>query len=363
MSGFRIADYAPLFARGPNRGPGRLMSLFFYSYLAALLIRGAEWTRLVGSPLAADRAAAAAAVAGLLFFYAAAVVPGIAGERPSGRVFAERCRRFRTSKSAVAGLVVLLLFVSVSLLAPLLTSYDPAAHSEPALERYQAPSISHLMGTDKFGRDVFTRVAYGARVSMAVAVLAVLLAAAAGTIVGAFSGYIGGRADDVAMRVVDGLLAFPRLLLLLTLVAFFANSLWIVVVVLAGTGWMGVARLVRADVLSLKEREFVHAAVASGMGRARIVWRHLIPNAAGTVVVAATLRFGLIILLEAYLSFLGMGVQPPTPSWGSMVFDGREVLLSAWWVSAFPGAAIAAAVVACNLLGDGLRDALDVRAG
>jgi peptide/nickel transport system permease protein len=192
---------------------------------------------------------------------------------------------------------------------------------------------------------------------------AVLIASLFGTIFGAFSGYVGGRADDIAMRIVDGLLAFPRLLLLLTLVAFFANSLWLVVLVLAGTGWMGVARLVRADVLSLKERDFVQAAVASGIGHGRIVWRHLIPNTLGTVVVAATLRFAVIVLLESYLSFLGLGVQPPTPSWGSMVFEGRDVLLSAWWTSAFPGLAIVLAVVSCNLLGDGLRDALDVRMG
>lgn len=257
----------------------------------------------------------------------------------------------------------MLFFISVSLLAPLVTPYDPVTHSDPVLERYQPPSFAHPMGTDKFGRDVCARVVYGARISLAVAVLVVFVASIVGTIVGACSGYIGGRADDMAMRFVDGLLAFPRLLLLLTLVAFFSGSLWVVVLLLAGTGWMGVARLVRADVLSLKEREFVQAAVAGGVGHGRIVWRHLIPNVMGTVVVAATLRFALIILLEAYLSFLGLGVQPPTPSWGSMVFDGREVLLQAWWVSAFPGAAIAAAVVSCNLFGDGLRDAMDVRAG
>ncbi len=165
------------------------------------------------------------------------------------------------------------------------------------------------------------------------------------------------------MRVVDGLLSFPRLLLALTLTAFFVNSFWLVVVVLAATGWMGVARLVRVRVLSLKERDFVQAAVATGAGRTRIVVRHLVPEILGTVVVAATLRVGTIILLDSYLSFLGLGVQPPVASWGSMVLDGREVLLSAWWVSAFPGLAIVVAVVACNLLGDGLRDALDTRGG
>ncbi len=355
--------YLPGVSRGRVQGVGWLLSLFFYTYLAVLLARGAVWVRLVRSPLPADAGAGLAALVGLLFFYTAAVLPGIVDRSSSGRVFAERCRRFWANKTGVVGLAVFLLLVSVAVLAPLVAPYDPATHSEPVLQRYEAPSLSHVMGTDKFGRDVFSRVIFGARVSLAVALLTVMLASIFGTLAGAVSGYVGGGVDEAAMRFVDGLLAFPRLLLLLTLVAFFSNSFWIVVLVLAGTGWMGVARLVRADVLSLKERDFVQAAVAGGVGHARIVWRHLIPNVLGTVVVAATLRFALIILLEAYLSFLGLGVQPPTPTWGSMVFDGREVLLSAWWVSAFPGLAIAGAVVSCNLLGDGLRDAMDVRIG
>jgi peptide/nickel transport system permease protein len=206
-------------------------------------------------------------------------------------------------------------------------------------------------------------VIYGARVSLGIAFSAVILASLLGTLLGAASAYAGGRVDDAVMRVVDGFLSFPRLLLLLTLVAFFANSIWLVVAVLAATGWMGFARLVRAEVLVLKESEFVQAAVAGGAGRWRIVLRHLVPNALGTVFVAAALRFAAVVLLESYLSFLGLGVQPPTPSWGSMVFDGREVLVAAWWVSACPGLAIVGTVVSCNLVGDGLRDALDVRMG
>ena len=363
MSGSRVLKYMPGVVPGRIQGVSRLIAVFFYFYLAVLLIRGSECVRLVRSPAGGDVGGGIAAIGGLLFFYAASVLPGLVGRDSPARGFAERSRRFWANKTAVVGLAVFLMIASVALLAPLLSPYDPATYAGPEPQRYDAPSVSHPMGTDKFGRDVFTRVLFGARVSLAVAVLAVALASVVGTLVGSFSGYVGGRVDDVAMRVVDGLLAFPRLLLLLTLVAFFANALWVVVLVLAGTGWMGLARLVRAEVLSLKEREFVQAAVAGGVGRARIVWRHLIPNTLGTVVVAATLRFALIILLEAYLSFLGLGVQPPTPSWGSMVFEGREVLLSAWWVSAFPGGAIAAAVVSCNLLGDGLRDALDVRGG
>jgi peptide/nickel transport system permease protein len=168
--------------------------------------------------------------------------------------------------------------------------------------------------------------------------------------------------DDLLMRLVAGLLSFPRLLFVLTLVALFSNSFFLLIGVISATGWMGVARLVRGEVLRLKEREFIQAAVATGMGRARLLVRHLMPNALGPVVVAATLNVGLVILLESYLSFLGLGVQPPAPSWGAMVFDGREVLVAAWWVSAFPALAIVLAVVACNLMGDGLRDAFDTRA-
>jgi peptide/nickel transport system permease protein len=233
---------------------------------------------------------------------------------------------------------------------------------DPVGEQYLAPSRAHPMGTDRFGRDVMSRVIYGSRTSLSVGVVSVLLASLIGLTIGAVSGYAGGWLDDLVMRIVDGLLAFPRLLLVLTAVAFFARSYWVVIVLLALTGWMGIARMVRAAVLSLKQREFVQAAVATGLGRGRVIVRHLIPNALGPVLVGATLRIGTIILLESYLSFLGLGVQPPTPSWGGMVFDGRDVLLSAWWVSAFPGFAIVTAVLACNLVGDGMRDAYDKRA-
>ena len=359
----RVLRYVP--GGRPGRGPwvAAVCSAFFYLYAGVLVARLFAWIDLFRSPAPDGVGGAVAAAAGLVLFYAAAVYPGIVDERASGKVFADRSRRFRAHKPAVVGLVVFLFFLGVSLLAPLIAPYDPSVQTDPAVERYQSPSASHLFGTDKFGRDILSRVIFGARVSLGVGVSAVLLATLLGTLVGAASGYAGGRVDDAAMRVVDGLLAFPRLLLLLTLVAFFANSIWLVVAVLALTGWMGFARLIRAEVLVLKESDFVQAAVAGGVGRGRIVWRHLIPNTLGTVVVAATLRFAMLILLESYLSFLGLGVQPPTPSWGGMVFDGREVLVAAWWVSAFPGLAIVGAVVACNLVGDGLRDALDVRMG
>ncbi len=355
--------FVPGAATGGNRFVAVLFSVFFYAYLAVVIARAGTLARLFTSPVTVDFLGGAGVAAGLLAVYAGAVMPGYLGGRSSGKIFADRTRRFRANKTAVVGFVVFLSFVLVSLLAPLVAPFDPAAQNQPAIEQYKSPSSSHLFGTDKFGRDVFSRVVFGARVSLAVGVLSVLLASCFGMLVGAFAGYAGGWLDDLLMRVVDGLLSFPRLLLLLTLVAFFANSFWIVVVVLAATGWMGVARLVRAEVLSLKEREFVQAAVATGVGRLPIVWRHIIPNTLGPVIVSATLRIALIILLESYLSFLGLGVQPPTPSWGIMVFEGRDVLLSAWWVSFFPGLAIVLAVMACNLFGDGLRDAMDVKMG
>jgi peptide/nickel transport system permease protein len=217
------------------------------------------------------------------------------------------------------------------------------------------------MGTDKFGRDVWSRVLHGSRVSLAIGFISVLLSVLFGTTVGAVSGFIGGWVDEVMMRIVDGLLSFPRLLFVLTLVALFTNSYLLLILVIAMTGWMGVARLVRGEIIRLKRREFIQAAVATGIGRGRLMAKHLLPNSLGPVLVAATLNVGAVILLESYLSFLGLGVQPPRPSLGGMVFEGREVLLHAWWVSAFPATAIVVSVVACNLMGDGLRDALQSR--
>jgi peptide/nickel transport system permease protein len=361
-----LSKRKPLTRWVPGMGPGSgswlaiVFSAFFYLYLVVILIRlpafvgMIDWVRLLEF---------ASVAAGLVVLYLCAMFFERIDQRPLGQVFRERMRRFRANRLGSIGLVVFLVFVCASLLAPLLTPYAPSAQIDPAHDRYKPPSQEHLMGTDKFGRDVYSRVLYGARVSLAVGVASVILASIFGMIYGAFAGYVGGWVDDVSMRIVDGLLAFPRLVLLLTLLAVFSNSFFLVIIVLSVTGWMGVARLVRAEVLSLKEREFVQAAVATGAGRARIVWRHLIPNAVGPVIVTATLRIGLIILLESYLSFLGLGVQPPAPSWGSMVFEGRDVLLSAWWVSAFPGLAIVMTVIACNLLGDGLRDAMEVRTG
>jgi peptide/nickel transport system permease protein len=270
-------------------------------------------------------------------------------------------RHFRKNRLAIAGLTVMLLLYVITLVTPLIAPFDPAEQGNIVLSRYLAPSLQHLMGTDKFGRDVFSRVLYGARISLSIGFIAVAISITLGTLIGALAGYFGGIVDGILMRFTDMMLSFPRLVLLIVVIALFEPSIYIVVIVLGLTGWMGTARLVRGEVLSLREREFVQAARALGMGDWRIIFRHVIPNTMAPVIVSATLGIGQTILTEASLSFLGLGVQPPTPSWGNMVSDGRDALINAWWIATFPGIAIVLTVVAFNLLGDGLRDALDPR--
>jgi peptide/nickel transport system permease protein len=248
----------------------------------------------------------------------------------------------------------------VALLAPWLAPFDPTAQA-PLTERWTAPSFPHLLGTDHLARDVLSRTIYGARVSLSVGLVAVGISTTLGVLVGATAGYLGGWVDGVLMRVVDVVVAFPRLVLLIAVVALFQPSLVLVMIVVGLTEWPTTARLVRGEVLGLREAEFVHAARALGYSGPRVLFRHVIPNAMGPAIVAATLGVGHVIVLEAGLSFLGLGVRPPTPSWGSMVADGLRSLESAWWVSTFPGLAIVIAVVAFNAVGDGLREAFDPR--
>jgi peptide/nickel transport system permease protein len=269
-------------------------------------------------------------------------------------------RRFMRNGVARAGLTLVLALYSVAILAPILAPHDPDPPREIVQMRYLGPGTpGHPLGTDKYGRDVLSRIIYGSRISLSIGFVAVGLAITLGTLLGALAGYFGGRVEWIVMRSVDVLIAFPRLFIVLTLIAIYGSQIWLIIAVLGATGWMGVARLVRGEILSLKEREFVQATRALGLPAARVILRHVLPNAMSPVIVAATLMIGDVILTEAVLSFLGLGVQPPTASWGSLINQGRGDLAGAWWIATFPGFAIVLTVVSYNLLGDGLRDALD----
>ncbi len=270
-------------------------------------------------------------------------------------------RNILRSRAGRTGVVLAAALCLIAVLTPLLAPHSPNEQIDIVTNRYAPPSSDYPFGTDKLGRDVLSRVLYGARISLGIALTAVALAITLGTLVGAVAGYFGGRLDAVLMRGVDMLMAFPRLVLLLVLAAVFRPSMWLLVIVLGLTGWMGVSRLVRGQVLSLREQTFVEAERSLGFGHARILFRHILPNAAGPIIVAATLAVADTILMEAGLSFLGLGVQPPTASWGNMIAGGRDTLLHAWWIATFPGLAVVLTVVSFNLLGEGLRDVFDPR--
>uniref|UniRef100_A0A831XFW5 ABC transporter permease n=1 Tax=Geobacter metallireducens TaxID=28232 RepID=A0A831XFW5_GEOME len=268
-------------------------------------------------------------------------------------------KRFRGNRLAVAGGAVVLLLFGVSFLAPVITPWDP--HAIDAYHVLMPPSADHWFGTDELGRDVFTRVIYGARISLKVGFVSVGIAVAIGVVLGLVSGFYGGIIDTVIMRFVDIMLCFPTFFLILAVIAFLEPSIWYIMTIIGLTGWMGVARLVRAEVLSLRERDFILAARALGASDARIIFRHILPNALSPVLVSATLGVAGAILTESALSFLGIGVQPPTPSWGNILTSGKDYIEFGWWLSLFPGLAILVTVLAYNLLGEGIRDALDPR--
>ncbi len=258
------------------------------------------------------------------------------------------------------GALVLLILALAALAGPVLLP-DPLAQPD-VLAGGRPPSLQHPFGTDQLSRDVLARVVTGARISLAVALLAVTLSVTLGATVGILAGYWGGVVDSVLMRVVDGALAIPRLFILLLVLAVWERVPVLALIVLIGvTGWFATSRLVRGEVLRLREEGYVRAAEALGARRRRIIFQHLLPNSFGPLLVAATLGVGDVILLEAGLSFLGLGIQPPTPSWGGMILDSREVMVSAPWASIFPGLAIVLTVLSANLFGDALRDAVDPR--
>lgn len=269
-------------------------------------------------------------------------------------------RRFMRNRLAVAGLAVVLALFAVALLAPHLAPFDPYLVNTRL--RLLPPGGEHLLGTDSLGRDVLSRLIWGGRVSLSVGFVAVGLAAAIGLALGSVAGYYGGLVDGAVMRFCDLMLCFPSMFLILAVIAVLEPSIWNVMAVIGLTGWMGVARLVRAEFISLKNRDFVLAARALGASDFRIIRRHLLPNALAPVLVAATLGVAGAILTESSLSFLGLGVQPPTATWGAMLAEGKDYLSRAWWLSLYPGLAILITVLSYNLVGEGLRDAFDPRA-
>ncbi len=267
-------------------------------------------------------------------------------------------RRLRRNRMAmVGGLIVLVMFAMAA--AASLSSADPSAID--VSQRLAPPSMRHPLGTDDLGRSVLVRMLYGARISLLVGFVAVGISTLIGILFGALAGYYGGWVDALTMRFVDIMLCFPTFFLILAVIAFLDPSIWNIMIVIGLTSWMGVARLVRAEFLSLRRRDFVLAAQSLGVSDGRLIFRHILPNAMSPVLVSATLGVAGAILTESALSFLGIGVQPPTPSWGNMLITGKQTLGSAWWLSLFPGLAILITVLGYNLLGEGIRDALDPR--
>jgi len=286
-------------------------------------------------------------------------------ERPSsplqaylGRQYLN-ARRFLANRTATWGLAVILLLVIVAAAAPILAPYDPVAID---LDRaMQPPSLAHWMGTDEFGRDILSRIIYGARVTLYIGGLVLVLTAPIGLLIGCASGYVGGWVDTILMRLTDIVLAFPSLILALAFVAALGPSVENAVIAIAITRWPPYARIARAETLTLRRSEYISAIRLQGASTSRIVFRHIVPMALSSVIIRATLDMAAVILIAAGLGFLGLGAQPPTPEWGAMLSTGRKYLLGSWWVGTFPGLAIFLVSMGFNLLGDGLRDVLDPR--
>lgn len=267
--------------------------------------------------------------------------------------------RLKRNRLAMAGGFVVVSLFFLSLVASVIAPYHPSEIN--AWQVLSPPSWSHWFGTDELGRDVFSRVLFGARISLKVGFVAIGIAVVLGSTVGLIAGYYGGWVDTLLMRCVDVMLCFPAFFLILAIITFLEPSIWYIMAVIGLTGWMGVARLVRAEVLTIREMDYIMAARCIGCSNLRIILHHIMPNALSPVLVAATLGVAGAILTESALSFLGIGVQPPTPSWGNILTSGKDYIEFAWWLSLFPGLAILVTVLAYNLLGEGIRDALDPR--
>lgn len=260
------------------------------------------------------------------------------------------------NKTLLIGCAIIAIFTVIAILAPFISPYDPGAIDQNSL--LAAPSNQHLLGTDSLGRDLASRIIYGARISLSIGIIAVGIATLVGLILGAISGFYGGLTDTLIMRFVDVMLCFPTFFLILAVVAILEPSIFNIMVIIGLTSWMGTARLVRAEILSLKEREFIQAEKAIGASNLRIISLHLIPNAMGPVLVSATLGIAGAILLESGLSFLGLGVQPPVPSWGNILIESKATLGVAWWITLFPGLAILLTILGFNFIAEGLKKIL-----
>lgn len=283
--------------------------------------------------------------------------------REAPRIMGELWAGLQQNRVALSAALFIGGLFSLALLTPFVAPYDPTMQGDLLTRRLRGPSLEHLLGTDQYARDILSRLLYGARVSLFIGLLAVGIAVGFGTLLGSIAGYLGGWIDAMIMRGVDMVMAFPRLVLLIVVIALFQPSILLIVAILGFTQWPHVTRIVRAEVLSVRQREFVEAGNALGYSRTRIIGRHILPNVLAPIVVAASLGVGDTIILESVLSFLSLGIQPPTPSWGVMVAEGRNHMLGAWWIAAAPGLAIVGVVLAFNLVGDGLRDVLDPRVG
>lgn len=255
--------------------------------------------------------------------------------------------------SLTAGFSIIAILTLIAVFAPLISPYEPSLIDQSNM--LMPPSLKHLLGTDGLGRDLLSRLIYGARISLSVGFIAVGIATSVGLIMGSLAGFYAGWVDMLVMRLVDIMLCFPAFFLILAVVAILEPSIYNIMVVIGITSWMGTARLIRAEILTLKEREFIQAARSIGASHLRIIARHLIPNAAGPVLVNAILGMASAILLESSLSFLGLGVQPPTPSWGNILIESKSTLGIAWWITVFPGAAILLTILAFNFIAEGIR--------
>ena len=261
------------------------------------------------------------------------------------------------NKFALTGLTVITLLIVVALFAPVISPYTPSQQN--VFERLQAPSLTHFFGTDDLGRDVFTRMIFGARISLAVGFISVFIILVIGTFLGIISGYYGGKTDYIIMRFTDIVLCFPTFFLIILVIAFIEPNIYNVMIVIGVTSWPGLARLVRAEVLSLKEREFILVSKMMAISNIKIFFVHILPNIISPLMVYSSLAIGGAILTESALSFLGLGVQPPMPSWGQILTSGKDYIYMAWWLSLFPGIAILVTVLAFNLVGEAIRDIFD----